>query len=303
MPNFTINFKAMGSTIDVWLNANNNDEARILTDIPGLFERWEDRFSRFRPTSELSQLNANAGHWQQLSLVMSDLVDLALKAAAATNGLFNPLILTALEAAGYDHSFNDPAAFVPGNVLSPAAVPDYRDIEYDAQRHLLHLPAGSRLDLGGIVKGWAAQQAADYLSQVGPCLVDAGGDMVGSGSPDETGGWLVNIPHPHTDQILRVVRLTNAAIATSGSDYRRWIRDGHTYHHLIDPRTGQPAQSDILSATVIAPNGVDAEIWAKAALISGSASELPELPTVLIHNDGSVQYSPQFQSLLQESVS
>lgn len=298
MPNYTINFKAMGSTIDVWLNAPTSDDARILTDIPALFEAWEDRFSRFRPESELSLLNVNASAWQPLSLVMSDLVELALKAAAETDGLFNPLILPALESAGYDHSFEDPAQFVPGNAQGQPTVPGYRELDYDASRRRLRLPVGAKLDLGGLVKGWAAQQAADYLSQVGACLVDAGGDMVAHGSPDEAGGWLVNIPHPHTGETLRVVLLTDAAISTSGSDYRRWSRDGRTFHHVIDPRTGLPAESHVLSATVIAPTGMDAEVWAKAALISG---KLPELPSLLIHEDGSVHYSPQFKALMQES--
>ena len=295
MQNYTINFKAMGSTINVWLNAETEADSRILLDIPALFERWEDRFSRFRSTSELSQLNAKAGHWQHISLVMGDLITLALKAAETTDGLFNPLILTALEAAGYDHSFSDPSAFVPGKTVASTPIPAADAIDYDDRRHMLRLPAGSRLDLGGIVKGWAAQQAADYLSQVGACLVDAGGDLVGIGAPDEVGGWLVNIPNPLTDEILNIVRLTNAAIATSGSDYRRWTRDGHIYHHLIDPRTGQPAQSDILSATVIAPNAVDAEIWAKASLISGN---LPDLPAVFVHQDGAVTVSPKVEAFV-----
>src|SRR5260221_8146429 len=231
MTNYTISFEAMGSTVNVWLNAPGQADAAILKNVPYLFNAWENRFSRFRPSSELCRLNAGAGTWQDISPLMAEVLSLAINASAETGGLFNPLILQALEAAGYDHNFDDPAAFQPAPGDNVADVPDYHQIELDRHNLKVRLPANGRLDLGGIVKGWAAQKTAEYLSRVGACLVDAGGDMVARGTPDDTGGWLVNIPPPHDENLIDTVLLKDAAISTSGKEYRHWIRGGETLHH------------------------------------------------------------------------
>ena len=300
MPNFTISFTAMGSTINIWLNAPTEADAQPLAKIPQLFEAWEQRFSRFRPTSELSQLNARAGEWVLLSGPMAEVVSLALKAARMTDGIFNPLILDALEATGYDHTFDDPASFVPSAATNAVQVPDYRKTEFEEDTSTMRLPKGSRLDLGGIVKGWAAQRTADYLSSFGACLVDAGGDIVARGSPDASGGWIASVPNPQNGQLIGSVLLKDAAIATSGKDYRRWQRDGQDLHHLIDPRTGQPAQNKVLSATVIAESGVKAEVWAKVSLITGV---LPDLAALLVDQDGSIHTNSHFDRMNLEKVS
>ncbi|MEP7284424.1 MAG: FAD:protein FMN transferase [Chloroflexota bacterium] len=293
MSNFMVSFEAMGSHIQVWLNAPELANARPLEKVRDWFEHWESIFSRFRATSELSHLNAQAGHTIKVSLPMFEVITAAVQAAAVTDGVFNPLILGALVSAGYDHSFNA-EHFIPGSTLTDHTVGDWREIVLDSAALTVRLPAASRLDLGGIVKGWAAQKTAQRLSMVGPCLVDAGGDIVARGTPDETGGWLVSIRHPDLSQTLYTVLLTDSTIATSGIDYRHWTRDGQTLHHLIDPRTGQPAESDILSASVIAPDAVQAEVWAKTALITG---QLPDLPALLIRRDYSVLHETSFDQL------
>jgi thiamine biosynthesis lipoprotein len=207
------------------------------------------------------------------------------------------LILPALEAAGYDHSF-DLASFVPGSGTAVAAVPDWRDIGLDADESCIYLPPGSRIDLGGVAKGWIVQQIADRLAGAGPCLVDAGGDLVARGKPVESDlvGWLVTTPgSPATNaEGARHILLCDAAVATSGVDYRRWSRDGQDFHHLIDPRTGLPARSDVLTATVVAPDAVQAEAWAKASLIDGT---LPDLPALFVYHNSSTSCNAVFEKL------
>ncbi len=302
MPNFTVTFRAMGSQIQVWLNVQRPEDADLLQQVPACFEAWEATLSRFRPESELSRLNAHAGEWVRVSPVLFEAVSVSLEAARMTDGLVTPLILPALEAAGYDHSF-DPGVFAPGAPDATQAangVPDWHDIKLDERKRLVRLPTGARIDLGGTAKGWAAQQTAEWLRQVGPCLVDAGGDMVARGTPDSSGGWVVLTPGTEDPDVLDSVLLVDAAIATSGVDYRRWTRDGKAFHHLIDPRTGQPAESDIVTATVCAPNAVQAEAWAKATLIGGS---LPDFPALAVHQDGSATFNPEFEALLWRKVS
>lgn len=297
MTNYTVEFRAMGCQIRVWLGVSRANKGRILQEVRGWFEYWESILSRFRSTSELSYLNSRSGRWTEVSPTLLDVITAAVNAARLTSGLVNPLILPALEAAGYKHSF-DPETFVPANPSPRTGVPDWRAIEIDRKNSRVLLPRHARMDLGGIGKGWAAAQAADQLSQIGPCLVDAGGDMVAHGAPDDSGGWLVTVPTSSTDDASVTVSLRNAAIATSGIDYRRWTRNGHTQHHLIDPRTGRPALTDVLTATVVAEDMIEAEAWAKAAIIGG---RLPSIPAFLIHQDGSASCNSQFETLRRNS--
>jgi thiamine biosynthesis lipoprotein len=298
MPNFTISFKAMGSHIQAWLNVPTVDDAQILNEVPAWFEDWEQQFSRFRVDSDLSELNRRSGQWVKVSPAMFEVISMAVEAADKTNGLFNPLVLLALQAAGYDHSF-DPANFVPGPSEVNILLPDGRRIEQDPETCAIRLPPHAQLDLGGIAKGWSAQEAAYRLATFGPCLVDAGGDMVAFGSPDETDGWFVSVANPLNSDDLCTILLTDSAIATSGRDYRHWQRDGQTLHHIIDPRTGKPATSNVMAASVIAPDAVQAEIWAKAAVIDGRAAQYP---TVLIHTDGSVHYNREFTKTCKQEA-
>jgi len=288
---YSVAFKAMGSHMQAWLETPTAANADVLQHVPVWFEAWEAALSRFRPTSELCHLNNYAGLWVRVSKLMRGVVQAAVDAAQITNGLFNPLILPALEAAGYDHSF-DPA-FAPQPHDYADRIPAWEAIEINVDQCCVRLPAGSRLDLGGMAKGWAAQRAAQWLYETGPCLVDAGGDMVARGSPEGSDGWEVTAPDD------RVITLRDAAVATSGTDYRQWAAGGRTYHHLIDPRTGAPAESNVLTATVVAESAVKAEAWAKAALISGT---MPNLPTLFVRQDGSLISNSAFAQLRKETV-
>lgn len=132
-----------------------------------------------------------------------------------------------------------------------------------------------RLDLGGIAKGWAADIAAQRLAKAGPALIDAGGDIAVSGPMADGSPWPIAIANPFApEDSLGLLLLVRGAVATSGRDYRRWTRGGVEQHHIIDPRTGQPAQTDVLSATIVAPDGPAAEMAAKVALILGSQAGL-----------------------------
>ncbi len=284
MPNYNLQFKAMGSHMQVWLSAPSPDGAQILNQVPQWFEEWEAALSRFRLTSDLCRLNAHTGEWTAVSPLLFDLVCDARYAAQQSNGIFNPLILGALEAAGYDHSFDQPTTDQAHEPVS--AVARGEAIQLDFERKAVRLPEGARIDLGGIAKGWAAQEAADRLADYGACLVDAGGDLVAHGSPDESGGWIVTVPNlDESDDLYRLL-LTDQAIATSGSDYRQWPRNGHIMHHLIDPRTGQPSASAILRSTVIADDAETAVVWAKVSLLT---EQFSEHPTIFVYRDGAVE--------------
>lgn len=278
-------FRAMGSRIAIWLEtADPAAASRAFTAVERLFATNEQVMSRFRADSELSLLNARAGQWVPVSDDLWEAIVAALALSEATAGTFDPTVLHALERAGYTHSFEQLArsgpAWPAGSDVATTAG-SWSDVGLDPAVQAVYLPQGLGLDLGGIGKGLTAQQAVELLEAIGPCLVDAGGDLVAGAAPQGWEGWPVGVAFPSADgdapaQDLFTLRLAHAALATSGTDYRRWERAGREAHHLIDPFTGAPAQNDLLTATVLAADATTAEAWATAVCVSGSAS-LPRL--------------------------
>ena len=154
---------------------------------------------------------------------------------------------------------------------------DFRHIHCDHARLQIRIPADSRLDLGGFVKGWCADETVRRLGKFAPALMDAGGDIAVSAAMidalDKAQAWPIAIarPWPETED-LALIGVTRGGVATSGRDYRRWIRDGQVQHHIVDPRTAQAAQTDIVSVSVSAASAFEAEVVAKHLLILGSQS-------------------------------
>lgn len=252
----------MGTTIELSLDAPDGPEAGAALDrAVRAFEEVERTCSRFRPDSELSRLNRRRAG--VVSPLLADVLRAALDGRARTGGLFDPTVHDAVVAAGYDRAFERIDACP---ALPPA--PGGADVALDG-RHV-RLGPGARIDLGGIAKGYAADRACDELARVGRCLVDAGGDVAVSGT------WIVGVDGGPA------LELTDAAVATSGRDRRRWRCGDAFAHHLIDPATGAPAETRTLRATVVAPTATEAEVLAKAAFLGAQV----EAPTVLILEGG-----------------
>ena len=301
-----LEFHAMGCEMLAVLDAPNPSARRRLARVPEWFEAWEDRLSRFRPESELSQLNRSTGHMVRLSPILWEVFQAAREAERLSDGLVTPTVLDAMLAAGYTTSFENLASEENCNgALQAAPLPTMTDIRVDLERRSLQLPAGIKLDFGGIAKGWSAQKAVQRLQAYGPCLVDAGGDIAISGPREAGQPWQISVADPHhPSQDLAGLLLGRCGVATSGRDYRRWQQDGAWRHHIIDPRTGLPADTDVLSATVVAPDLVWAEIAAKTAFILGSQRGMswlekhPTLAGILVLEDGRCLYSNRIEDYL-----
>ncbi len=301
-----IHFRAMNTDVNAWLWSEDQRSARrALHEVEQFFHATHARFTRFDPTSELSALNASAGQPFAASPEMFEVVKLALKFSDLTSGLFNPTIIGALEAAGYDRTFEmmketDRRPVVTSSLSAASS------IVLDAMQRTITLPLGVRIDLGGIVKGWAVQRATQQLAIHGPCLVDAGGDIMTIGSVPGTLGWSIDLADPFDhERDVMTLRIRDQAVATSGIDRRQWQRpDGTRQHHLIDPRTGQPSTSDLLTATVVAPAAIDAEVYAKTVFLLGSedglrfVNEHPSLAACVITADGEVVLSDTMKEYL-----
>ncbi len=271
-------FHAMNTSVALWLWSSSALADMNLRRVERLFTFAESQLSRFRPDSELSQLNLAAGTGPYpISVLLQMVLAQALKAARDSEGIFDPTILQPLNQAGYDRSFEQLPAWNNGRsdqehvgVLSPWRPGRWREIRLDAANSEVAIPSGVGVDLGGIAKGWIVDQAAEILGLQGPALVDAGGDIRAVGAP---GGvpWPIGVQDPFDEaQDLFTLQLEDSAVATSSIGGRRWQKNGQTMHHLIDPRTGKPSESNLYSVTVVASTAVQAEIAAKVALILGS---------------------------------
>ncbi|HET9492640.1 MAG TPA: FAD:protein FMN transferase [Chloroflexia bacterium] len=276
-----IEFRAMGSQILAAVDSGTDPAAERVAALPALFESWEQTLSRFRPDSELSRLNSHtAGRPFRANRVLWEVLTEAFEAVRFSGGLVTPTMLDALERAGYDRTFEALSSSSSGRAATalaehtPRSSEGRRAIRLNASTRSVTLPLGVRLDLGGIAKGWAVDTAAACLAECGPALVDAGGDIAVSGPMADGSPWPVGVTDPVTGGELDRMALSHGGIATSGRDYRRWLQDGTPRHHIIDPRTSRPAETDVLSVTVVAPNARQAEVAAKAALILGSRGGL-----------------------------
>ena len=296
----------------------------------------EQRCSRFSPASELSALNASAGGWFRASADLYAVVGLALEAARRTRGLFDPTVLPALVAAGYDRSFEQ---IERGERETPDAAPQtpaprwsagrWREVRLDPAHRSIALPLGVALDLGGIAKGWAADALAQrYLDPFPAYLIDLGGDLRLRGGPAEGRPWLVGIEQPtaamspgdagegETPRYLACMPIAAGGIATSGDARRWWLRGGHRLHHLIDPRTGRPAHSSSaageltrrpLTWTALAPTTAEADVLAKVAFLLGYPTGLRMLTRhaagVCAWADGRIEATPNLEEYLHALAS
>ena len=279
----TFTFRAMGSQILIAIDQDAEKNTEIGSMAAAWFEEWEQIFSRFRITSELSKVNNTRTHaFVSVSETFWQVLLLAIEIEKKTNGLVTPKILNALENSGYDRTFEDLGTEIDLDLHRSFISPEgSSELELDLNHHQLRVPNGTRLDFGGFVKGWAAQQVMNRLKTIAPVLVDAGGDIAVSGPMRDGQSWPIGLSDPlHEGQSLAVLMTQSGGIATSGKDYRRWLKGNLWQHHIIDPRTDSPAETDILTATVLSKDLVDAEAWAKSALILGSELGKQQLDSV-----------------------
>jgi len=270
----------------------------------------ENRFTRFSNQSELAQLNRSAGSWSKVSADLFEILQLCAGYHEMTGGLFNPAILPELEAAGYDRSMDEiksqGAAPAPVVINAHGSSASFQGVKFDAAQQKVFLPAGMRIDLGGIAKGWIAEQAAKSLAKsTQACGVNAGGDMFLVGMPAGEKFWRISLEDPSDPRrSLSMLKVGAGAVATSTTTRRKWVQDGRSQHHIIDPRSGQPAQTDFCSVTVVTARLSEAEVFAKALLICGSgqaaslAADHPEITFIAVDNQGRLWGSPHSKEII-----
>lgn len=257
--------RSMGSPLRLTTPAPQVDAAWAA--VVDTFERAEHDLTRFDRDSPLSRLNAGAGKGlRAVPVMLAAALRMAQRAYRASEGIFDPRIIGALEDAG-EHA---------GVVLpsSPAELrADESWLRLDGRRGLAALD--TPVDLGGIGKGLALRWAARAVRGLGvdDFLIEAGGDIVAVGAPLAEPAWMIAIEQPGSKDPAAVVALRDCAIATSSIAVRSWVGpDGKPAHHLIDPRTGRPASAGLTSVTVAASDPAWAEVRSKVKFIRGAAA-------------------------------
>lgn len=285
-------FEAMNTTVTVAApTLADHAEQQLANEIEALFAETEQRFSRFRDDSELSELN-RATEPITVSREMMELLRDAKRYVAETRGVFDPTIGEALRGAGYDRSFT-PGAFDRESPITATARTAFAELVLDEHTCRVLRPRHVYVDLGGFLKGRTVDRAAAISPPLS--MVEAGGDARVCGAGVDDRGWLVDIEDPtDQDRCLLTLRVRDRAVATSAANRRRWRAGAGTAHHLIDPRTGAPAVSDLVQVTALAPTAERADVFAKVAFLLGADEGArlltgPELGGVLIARDGSVR--------------
>jgi thiamine biosynthesis lipoprotein len=262
---------------EMWFHAMGSDAHVIIVgplhhlvdDAVRRVEDLEAKWSRFLADSEISALNRNAGTPVAVSPETITLVHRAAEAWRLSGGAFDPTVLGAMIRAGYDRSFEllGPAPVAGRSVLGIGAA----DIRIDGDE--VTIPAGTGFDPGGIGKGLAGDLVCAEMMAAGAAgvCVNLGGDVRVMGASPTGDGWTIAVEHPWMEAPIALLGVRDGAVATSTTLRRRWATGGETRHHLIDPQTGGPSDTDLTLATVVAADGWRAEVLAKAVMLAGSA--------------------------------
>jgi thiamine biosynthesis lipoprotein len=299
----TVATTAMGGRLVVHLAAP-DDDVRARGDARRLLSRigrWADRLSRHLEASELSALNADSHTRVSVGPTLGAALWAALEAADESEGLVDITLLDArLAAEGL--SCAEPAA---GGSRGWS-------LESGPRRTaVVSRPPGVRFDLGGVAKGWLADRGLALLASWPSAVVDADGDLSVRCRAGDT--WAIAVDDPRTDgATLAILQLSGPAtgwpvrwgVATSGTSVHRWRHGEVVGHHLIDPRTGAPALTDVVQATVVCGSALRAEALAKAAVIAGKIDGLALLEragvrgAVILTEGGETLALPQTLTLL-----
>jgi thiamine biosynthesis lipoprotein len=297
---------SMGGRLVLHVATSDEQTARHdLELVANRIQRWAARLTRHSESSELSALNADPAGEVPVGPTLAAALLAGRLAAEESQGLVDISLLDArLAAEGL-------AGGRPGNEADPLQRPAWSLLPGQRGTALVSRPVGLRFDFGGVGKGWIADRALALLGSWPSAVVDADGDVAVRAAPGQV--WEIGVDDPRRpDALLATLRLAAPAnvparwgVATSGVSIHRWVVDGRPTHHLIDPRTGRSASTDVVQATVVAGSALRAEALAKAAVIAGVGGGFALLErarvlgAVLLTDGGETLALPQTLEMLE----
>jgi len=261
-------FKAMGTEVHVILvgrDLTKQDVQQVEVSV----EYYESIWSRFRPGSELVRINSNPNKPQQVSFETTQLIKKTIEAWRLSDGIYDPTILTNLNSAGYNKTFNALAAKIDAEI---ELVPTPIDVEIFEELNTVMVPEGVELDLGGIAKGQTADLVTDKMlsrENITGCLLNIGGDIRARGEASDDIGWIIKLNCRGANE-SKTIRILEGAVCTSSVLKRTWQTQLGQQHHLRNPKNGMNLDSDLVTVSIICAEAIQGEILTKIFLAKGS---------------------------------
>lgn len=292
------------------INAYDDASDKLYDELFARLKEIDDRFSATKRDSDISQVNAYAGI--KAVPVHRDVyfvVQTALNFAQKTDGAFDPTVGPLVKLWG----INTENARVPSREEIDATLPlvNWRNVQMDpgdgeTSKRIFLLQKGMSLDLGGIAKGYAADEMARILGEhnVRQAIVNLGGNVYAYGSKKDGSKWKVavkNPQHPSSDPALAICFNQNNSVVTSGAYERYFEKNGKRYHHIINPKTGYPEQNKVGSVTIVSRSSIEADALSTAAYILGPSEyfKIERTAALFILEDSSVKASLQLAGKIE----
>lgn len=289
--NSTFQSSSFGMGTEMTHKAFGSHAEEALRAVADEAQRLESMLSRFLPESEIGRVNGSAGvKNERLSCETCEVLSRAAAFSNTSRGLFDVTIGPLADLWDYKN-----ASVVPEEARIRQVLPlvNYRDLVLDPRKKTAGLrKAGQSIDLGGIGKGFASDRFMEICVEYGvsSAFTNIGGNVSTLGSKPDGSPWRVGIRHPRQDgRLLGAIAVTGKAVVTSG-DYERYFidREGKRRHHLLDPTTGYPAESGLISVTVVADSAMTADALSTILFVAGMERGLellrsfPETEAVLV---------------------
>lgn len=275
-------------------NANLDNE--IKSDIGRIFEDIDNSMSTWVPTSLITQVN-ESGDWIEVDTYFLEVLERSIEIAKESEGDFDPTVGPLVQLWGF--WFDELRGQVSDEQVSRTMdLVGYEKIKYNEPN--VRIPINTIIDFNAIAQGYTVDVIADYLEYMGinRYMVEVGGEVRTSGLNDKNQVWVIGVDKPQEnidveDRFQFILKLENAALATSGNYRKFWVdvETGLKYSHTIDPKTGYPAKNNLLSASIVAPNAMDADAYATLCMVRGLEeckeflTSKPELEGYLIYAD------------------
>ncbi len=262
---------AMGTLItqEIYDSDSKRTSAEVLAKIKSL----EELMTINAPGGDINKLNENAGKgYVELNAETIAVLKSARKISELSGGAFDITVGPVVKAWGIDT--DDPRLPADETLHNLLSLVNYQDVQIDDAKNRASLQKpGQIVDLGGIAKGYAGDVAIEMYKEKGikSALINLGGNIAALGSKPDGNAWSVGIQNPSAEngEIIGVVRVSGKAVVTSGGYHKYFEKDGRRYSHIFNPQTGYPADSGLLSVTIIAPSSVDADGLSTAAFVLG----------------------------------
>lgn len=304
-PETRIRFTAMGTLVEVTIfGASATDAEAAAREVEALFADLQRRWDPWND-GELGRINATAGTGQTppMDAALADMLERAAQISRSTQGLFDPAIGGLIRLWGFHDGDNPPTAPPAGADIERMldASRPFAELWYGSEQPLM-LPAGTAIDLGGFAKGEAVDLAVELLRARGltDAIVNAGGDLRAIGRHGDR-NWRIGIRNPRGQDVLAAIEVAgDESVFTSGDYERYFVYDDRRYHHILDPRDGQPARGSV-SVTVMHTGAALADAAATALFVAGpqgweeTARRLDLRHVMLVADSGTIYLTPEME--------